>query len=241
MRAFTLIEILIVMAIISVASPIAYSNVSSYYAQARDYRRKADLKKIELAMEEYYDFSASYPPTIPECNHSFSYGNTILMEDYPCDPKTQSPYTYLTDDLVGYQWYKVYTKLEKSADQSIALVGCENGCGPECHYNFGVASSNISITTCFWPMAQQPTPIPTIPNMPSPTVMPTDITEPTPTPIVKQYVCAPGGGQSGSCEVFDDPDRSLCPVIYPNDPTCQNQCWRGDKQCKNASGKYKPL
>ncbi len=246
--AFTLIEILLVVAIIGVIAPTTYVGVSSYFSQARDYHRKKDLKDLEVVMEYYYDAASAYPATIPDCGKPLKYQERVILDSFPCDPTTNQPYTYLTDSLTNYQWYKIYTHLEKTSDLSIPLIGCSGGCGPECAYNFGVASSNISVTACVW-SAPYSTPIPTIePTMtPYITLAPTIQTSAAPTPTVVvptpayfRYVCAPGGGQIGSCEIFDDPDRSLCPFVFPNDETCQNTCEDKNNRCKNASGKYKP-
>lgn len=54
------------------------------------------------------------------------------------------------------------------------------------------------------------------------------------------YVCAPGGGKSGSCELYQNPDISLCPKIYNKDPTCNNECSNPKNRCQNASGKHIP-
>lgn len=61
---------------------------------------------------------------------------------------------------------------------------------------------------------------------------------PIPTPTPALYVCAPGGGQSGSCEVYADPERSECPKVYTNNPTCNNECSDPHNRCKNSSGKF---
>lgn len=80
------------------------------------------------------------------------------------------------------------------------------------------------------------TPMPTITLKPTSTPRPTK----TPTPIVLKYVCAPGGGQEGSCEVYFNPIRSGCPITFRNDPTCGNLCFDEQYRCKNASGKNFP-
>jgi len=35
--------------------------------------------------------------------------------------------------------------LENLQDGGIDKVGCQNGCGPECQYNYGLSSSNILV------------------------------------------------------------------------------------------------
>jgi Tfp pilus assembly protein PilE len=54
------------------------------------------------------------------------------------------------------------------------------------------------------------------------------------------YVCAPGGGKEGSCELYHNPDISLCPKYYYQDSTCNNECSNPDYKCENASGKNIP-
>lgn len=54
------------------------------------------------------------------------------------------------------------------------------------------------------------------------------------------YVCAPGGGKEGSCEIFGDPTVSKCPVLYGRDSTCNEECSDSKNRCQNASGKNIP-
>ncbi len=56
----------------------------------------------------------------------------------------------------------------------------------------------------------------------------------------KKYVCAPGGGRTGFCEVFENPEMSECPRIFYDDPTCAGQCGVPANRCQNASGKLVP-
>jgi len=55
-----------------------------------------------------------------------------------------------------------------------------------------------------------------------------------PEPII--YACSPGGG----CDQYDNPQLSQCPLTYPDDPICNNECNDPKKRCKNASGKHVP-
>lgn len=260
---FVLLELLIVIGIMTLIFPVGFSSVTLQLQRARDLRRKSDLQNIKIAMEQYYSTVDAFPSEAPSCGKPFVYKSEMFMSEFPCDPLTRLPYLYLTDSLSNYQWYKVYTYLERNDDIIIKQIGCQDGCGPECAYNYGVTSSNISITACIW-AAPNPTltPVPTLiltvtPEVsptPDQTISPTIYGEPTivpsstitpvnaPTPSFAQdnFVCAPGGGEEGSCEVFDDPDRSLCPFVYINDSTCQFICADKASKCKNSSGKYKP-
>ena len=109
------------------------------------------------------------------------------------------------------------------------MTGCENGCGPNCAYNFGVSSSNVSLDYCEPPITPNPTVVP-----PSPTSL-----TPSPTPIL--YVCGPASGPNpeGQCESYVIPTLSECPKIYPDDSTCQYECYIKANRCKNAKGKFK--
>lgn len=60
------------------------------------------------------------------------------------------------------------------------------------------------------------------------------------TKIVRcSYVCAPGGGQTGVCERYEDPTTSQCPKEYIGDSTCKNECNDPKNRCHDASGKKK--
>ncbi len=79
---FTLMELLIVIAIIGILVSISVASYSSAQKKGRDARRHSDLKAIQTAWEQYYaDNSASYPAT---CDISTTY----LPNGIPVDPKS---------------------------------------------------------------------------------------------------------------------------------------------------------
>lgn len=212
-RGFTLIEILIVLAIIGVLLLVTSQiYVSHQLKRARDTTRKIDFKTIANNFEEYYESRGCYPQSLPVCHSQLTLGNLKFVSNMPCDPLLKNSYVYETDGTLCSQWFRLYANLENTQDKSIDEVGCRNGCGPDCQYNYGVASSNMGLYKC--PVSATPTPI--------------------------QYVCAPGGGQTGNCEAFIVPTLSECPKVYPDDPTCNNECSDNDNRCKDSSGKYKP-
>ncbi len=62
-KAFTLIELLIVIAIIAILATLIFVNVASARKKARDVKRKADLKNLQTALEMYNEANGSYPTT----------------------------------------------------------------------------------------------------------------------------------------------------------------------------------
>jgi len=63
-RGFTLVEILVVIAIIGILASIVLASLSTARAKGRDAKRVSDLKEVQLALELYYDSNGSYPLTI---------------------------------------------------------------------------------------------------------------------------------------------------------------------------------
>lgn len=60
-KGFTIIELIVVIAIIGVLAGIVAVNVSQYLKNARDARRKADISQIRAALEMYYADNVRYP------------------------------------------------------------------------------------------------------------------------------------------------------------------------------------
>lgn len=61
--AFTLIELLIVVAIIGILATLIFVNVGSVRKKARDAKRMADLKNLQTALEMRYQEEGNYPTT----------------------------------------------------------------------------------------------------------------------------------------------------------------------------------
>ncbi|MEK7592270.1 MAG: prepilin-type N-terminal cleavage/methylation domain-containing protein [Patescibacteria group bacterium] len=82
-QGFSLMELLIVIAIIGALVAIAAASYSSAQKRTRDSRRAADLKAIQNAWEQYYaDNSGLYPAN---CTVSMT---AYLPQGLPVDPKT---------------------------------------------------------------------------------------------------------------------------------------------------------
>jgi len=224
-KGLSLIELLIVISIIGFLLLFIAPPILVQLQKARDGKRKLDINLIQKSLEEYYDSIGCYPERLPECGKPF----VDFLFGMPCDPKSKSFYPYITTGENCSPYFKLYAKLERNDDLNIKMIGCEYGCGPNCAYNFGVSSSNISLDYCEPPITLSPTIY----------VSPGPSSTPSPTPI--QYVCSPASGPhpEGQCGPYAVPTLSECPKIYPNDPTCQYECYLKVNRCKNTKGKFK--
>ena len=166
--AFTLIEVLLVVAIIVLLSLALLFNYQRHLMRSRDAVRKSDLTKIKLAFEEYYNDHGCYPPPhmLSQCGtvggsgvgdpddpdylpHLYPY----YLKSIPCDPLTHEPYFYQSLNGSYCRGYRLLAKLEIDTDSDITGVGCdaESGCDPELgsDYNWGIAVGG-SVTGTDW-------------------------------------------------------------------------------------------
>ncbi len=61
---FTLIELMVVIAIIGILASIISVSLSSSRAKGRDAKRVADIRTLQLSLEQYYNDNSSYPATL---------------------------------------------------------------------------------------------------------------------------------------------------------------------------------
>jgi len=89
-KGFTLIEMLIVIALIGILAGVVISviNIPKTQARSRDSKRVGDIKRIQTALELYFADNRRYP-----VNTSFSYVHTALssisptyIDQIPLDP-----------------------------------------------------------------------------------------------------------------------------------------------------------
>jgi len=97
-KGFTLIELLVVIAIIGILSSVVLASLNSARKKARDARRVADIKQIQLALEMYFDStgpSNTYPGSIAALAPTY-----IPVE--PKDPLTAVSYSYCGISATDY-------------------------------------------------------------------------------------------------------------------------------------------
>ena len=139
---FTLIEVLIVVAILTILILLSIFYYQRHLMRSRDVQRKSDLNNIKLAFEEYYNDHRCYPDPMLTLNCGSDDLSPYLTEVL-CDPLTNEPYPYFS--LAGdyCNGYRLLADLEIEDDLDITGIGCDpqTGCGwgEDANYNYGVA------------------------------------------------------------------------------------------------------
>ena len=154
-KAFTLIELLIVIIILGVLAALITGNFFTSLKKGRDAKRKADLEQVQRALEMYYEDKRTYP------TFAFPFGSKlcenvgceasekVYMQKVPDDPVSGKDFQYLSSDGTDY---KLFACLEnnlqilpyESTESTLSCGNCKNQAGADVPCIWGIASSNIS-------------------------------------------------------------------------------------------------
>jgi type II secretory pathway pseudopilin PulG len=137
----TLPEMLVVFSIIVILALVVFWFLRNQILKGNDAKRKGDIHKIQVAVEEYEKDNDCYPPIeLVVCDPGD--GLKPYLSKIPCDPTTGDSYIYEVDDPNCASWYRIYANLDNEADPVIGELGCIYGCGPETSYNYYATSPN---------------------------------------------------------------------------------------------------
>ncbi|QQG41397.1 MAG: prepilin-type N-terminal cleavage/methylation domain-containing protein [Candidatus Woesebacteria bacterium] len=208
-KGFTLIELIVVMSIIAILAIIALAYFRGQIFKGKDARRKADIQRIQVAVEEYEKDHNCYPLSqTVTCNPGT--GLTPYLNKIPCDPSTNASYYYEYQDSVCPSWYRIYAKFENHLDS--ATVGW---IGPNSAFDY----------------------IATSPNAPANTAGTSGVTTPppggTPQPTGTGVPSSFYGCQNSACvPILWDPARPgpECDPNYQNS-SCYGQCGLPGNDC----------
>ncbi len=174
-KGFTIIELMVVVAIIALLSGIIITSLTGSKAKSRDARRVSDVNQIQLALEQYFDRCGQYPNTITPANSNLTTvtngcpsigGVTISLASYisviPKDPSStvnSGNYDYAINPT--YTDYILHAKLEGSnAAQQNSYP--ETSRSNNANLNGTNAWSNINVFHCY--DSQTPPTLPSNPN-----------------------------------------------------------------------------
>ena len=95
-KGFTLIELMIVITVIAILITIAVASFTRVQQQARDTKRKGDLRSIATALQAYYTEKTAYPASQAALSGALA---PTYMPALPTPPSgtTQTTYTYTSD------------------------------------------------------------------------------------------------------------------------------------------------
>ena len=135
-KGVTLVELLIVTSLLAFLAIVGISYFRSQIFKGNDAKRKSDLRRIQIALEEYEKDNDCYPVA---SNMSCSPGTflTPYLSKIPCDFKTNLSYGYDTEAGTCPKWYRLFAKLENINDpdaKQLCLAGGQN--------NFYISSPN---------------------------------------------------------------------------------------------------
>jgi type II secretion system protein G len=147
-KAFTLIELMIVIAILGVLAAMVSGNFITSLKKGRDARRKADLEQIQRALEMYYEDNKNYPTTLEfggQLCHPNGCDTKIYMQKVPNDPISGKNYGY--ESASGTD-YRLYACLENN--QQILPYNSLTGLPPiSCNVQCWKQDQS-GTTTCYW-------------------------------------------------------------------------------------------
>jgi len=168
-QSFTLIELLLAMALLSILIVLLTGNFSTTLKRGRDQQRKNDLNQVQKVLELYYEDNQKYPIFTPAnggneifgkklCtskvtafNSSCPVTDTTYMIKTPQDPSSSYVYKYVPD-ATGSSYY-LYSYIENDLDQGSGVsktgfntdVYCDSAGTLLCRYY--VSSSNADPLT----------------------------------------------------------------------------------------------
>jgi prepilin-type N-terminal cleavage/methylation domain-containing protein len=82
---FTLIEVLVVVAIVGILAAAVIISFANTRARSRDTAKLSDVKQIQTALHLYWQAVGVYPSTV-EPGDSIEYGGNIFMSSVPAPP-----------------------------------------------------------------------------------------------------------------------------------------------------------
>ena len=130
MKGFTLIELVVVMAIVATLTAMASFNFNQARIRARDIQRKSELRQIQNALELFKN--DKYPQRYPNINEGLDVLVSGYMAQVPVDPRIKAlagswlAYKYTQVDSLHYELTACLENLA-DPDAGASCVGLPGG------------------------------------------------------------------------------------------------------------------
>jgi len=174
LSGFTLIELIVVMALIMILSVVGIGTYTQATVKGKDTQRKSDLNQIAKAVESFYTDVGRYPLSEDGETNPLCYDDSAADKNAPCtsedltatidgqetsyinipeDPIPSQYYVYVSDSKGTKYW--LYTALESQTDRdllenvdgSIYEYSVNCGSGVPCNYQLTEIGLNKIIPT----------------------------------------------------------------------------------------------
>jgi len=135
-KGFTLVEILVVIAVIGILASIGVVTYRDIQMRGRDQKRKSDLQELQLALEQYRINNNGQYPSVSAADETSNYigkvsgltnklitGTPTYMQIVPLDPLNQDnckTYLYMHDSTRTK--YTLFAHLENTVDPDVSRV-----------------------------------------------------------------------------------------------------------------------
>jgi prepilin-type N-terminal cleavage/methylation domain-containing protein len=133
-RGFTLVELLVVIAVIGILSTIVIAATGPARSEARDARRVTDVKSIQIGLALYFDVYRVYP-TAAEGLAKLAASDQKFLPAIPTDPQTGGQYEYLPSN--NNRSYCLGAKLELTSDIPPDTSSCSLAGGSTANFKAG--------------------------------------------------------------------------------------------------------
>jgi prepilin-type N-terminal cleavage/methylation domain-containing protein len=147
---FTLIEVLVTVAILAILSITTIVAFSAQRNKASDVAMKNDLSRLKTAFEDYYNDHNCYPPVEWFGSGTTGYELKPYLDKIPFNKQTALPYV-LEKDSTGCRWFKLYTTLKNADDPQAVLLRTSNPSLGSTLGNYGVSSANTTVSIFYDP------------------------------------------------------------------------------------------
>lgn len=159
-KGFTLVELLVVIALIGILTMITASTFVTAQIKGRDIKRKADLNSLSKALQMYYNDFGKFPDATPDSSPdsskinlniggSLAANNYVYMVVIPTEEKlTDKPYVYEVSSKG--KSYNLFADLENREDKECLKDMSDNNgkySRSSNYYCYGIASPNTSVGT----------------------------------------------------------------------------------------------